>query len=126
MSYEGIHKASSFKVGDIVCIACKSYKGEKEWPLSWTSRMNDLVGKIGKINQSDPNQGFLIEFCENNEQLAIYLFPCYVLVGSNNKEFNVIFSKTVKLINDYPHQCPHCGGPAYVGIFKVDCKQGCK
>lgn len=26
----------------------------------------------------------------------------------------------------YPHKCPQCGGPAYIGAFKVDCKGGCK
>jgi hypothetical protein len=26
----------------------------------------------------------------------------------------------------YPHTCGKCGGPAYVGLFKTDCKNGCK
>ena len=26
----------------------------------------------------------------------------------------------------YPHQCPRCSGPAYVGFVSVDCKLRCK
>lgn len=26
----------------------------------------------------------------------------------------------------YPHQCPNCGSPAYVGLFLVDCSRNCK
>lgn len=25
----------------------------------------------------------------------------------------------------YPHSCPRCGGPAYVGLNDIDCKGGC-
>lgn len=25
----------------------------------------------------------------------------------------------------YPHKCPKCSGPAYIGAFKVDCKAKC-
>lgn len=26
----------------------------------------------------------------------------------------------------YPHKCPKCGGPAYIGFSDVDCKNKCK
>lgn len=26
----------------------------------------------------------------------------------------------------YPHKCPKCGGPAYVGFSSVDCKNKCR
>ena len=26
----------------------------------------------------------------------------------------------------YPHKCPRCGGPAYIGLKKIDCMEGCK
>lgn len=26
----------------------------------------------------------------------------------------------------YPHKCPRCKGPAYVGFLNVDCRNGCK
>ncbi len=26
----------------------------------------------------------------------------------------------------YPHVCPRCSGPAYVGAVEVDCARGCK
>lgn len=26
----------------------------------------------------------------------------------------------------YPHTCPRCNGPAYVGAVEVDCSRGCK
>jgi hypothetical protein len=25
----------------------------------------------------------------------------------------------------FPHSCPRCGGPAYVGLNDVDCAEGC-
>lgn len=28
-------------------------------------------------------------------------------------------------ISSYPHQCPKCGGPAYVGLTSVDCLKKC-
>lgn len=26
----------------------------------------------------------------------------------------------------YPHTCPACAGPAYVGFKEVDCQKGCR
>lgn len=26
----------------------------------------------------------------------------------------------------YPHKCPKCGGPAFIGFSHVDCKNKCK
>lgn len=26
----------------------------------------------------------------------------------------------------YPHECPRCHGPAYIGLNSVDCKAKCK
>lgn len=26
----------------------------------------------------------------------------------------------------YPHICPRCNGPAYVGVVEMDCSRGCK
>lgn len=28
-------------------------------------------------------------------------------------------------LKEYPHKCPHCGAPAYVGMNDVDCKNMC-
>jgi hypothetical protein len=27
--------------------------------------------------------------------------------------------------NEFPHVCPNCGAPAYIGIFSVDCSKKC-
>lgn len=27
---------------------------------------------------------------------------------------------------DFPHECPKCKGPAYIGFSKVECKRSCK
>jgi hypothetical protein len=29
-------------------------------------------------------------------------------------------------LESYPHQCPHCGSPAYVGLMEIDCSNNCK
>lgn len=26
----------------------------------------------------------------------------------------------------YPHICPSCKGPAFIGLNQIDCKKGCK
>jgi len=31
-----------------------------------------------------------------------------------------------KVIDDYPHTCYHCGSPAYVGEYGIDCKGNCE
>jgi len=31
----------------------------------------------------------------------------------------------VSLAN-YPHKCPKCNGPAYIGFNSIDCSKGCK
>ncbi len=31
-----------------------------------------------------------------------------------------------RMSSKYPHKCPHCGGPAYVGFSSVDCQAGCR
>ena len=28
-------------------------------------------------------------------------------------------------LNDYPHQCPHCGSRAYIGLNKILCTGNC-
>lgn len=40
------------------------------------------------------------------------------------------FHRRVELLitngDRYPHTCPRCSGPAYVGAVEVDCAGGCK
>lgn len=31
-----------------------------------------------------------------------------------------------KDLGDYPHLCPKCHGPAYIGFDKIDCSRGCE
>lgn len=35
-------------------------------------------------------------------------------------------SLTIDEADRYPHTCPRCQGPAYVGAVEVDCAGGCK
>jgi hypothetical protein len=42
-----------------------------------------------------------------------------------DEEF-AIFTKSNKEINNFPHICPRCKGPAYIGfITTIDCKNKC-
>jgi hypothetical protein len=36
-------------------------------------------------------------------------------------EFEIIPAKDDR----YPHKCPRCKGPAYIGLNKIDCKAKC-
>lgn len=29
-------------------------------------------------------------------------------------------------VGRYPHACPHCTGPAYVGFNRIDCARACR
>ncbi len=43
------------------------------------------------------------------------------------KAVTPVVAQLVKLVDDrYPHVCPRCSGPAYVGAVEVDCAGGCR
>jgi hypothetical protein len=52
----------------------------------------------------------------------------------DNEHFTFYTKRTVrepsppapKIIDDYPHTCYHCGSPAYVGEYGIDCKGKCE
>ena len=33
---------------------------------------------------------------------------------------------SVNIATHYPDICPHCGAPAYIGFYKVDCSKKCQ
>jgi hypothetical protein len=37
-----------------------------------------------------------------------------------------IYKDSIDDPSRYPHICPKCGGPAYIGLCNTDCKAGCK
>lgn len=52
-----------------------------------------------------------------------------LLIGDSKLSYISIVNKTnnsTTNINDrYPNICPHCGAPAYIGMFSVDCSKSC-
>lgn len=39
---------------------------------------------------------------------------------------SIVGSENVVIDNSsYPHTCPRCGAPAYVGLLNTDCSKGC-
>ena len=56
---------------------------------------------IGKPNWLDPPAK---EFDSSDE------------ISENTKEF----------LDKYPHNCPHCGQPAYVGLYSFTCSNNCE
>lgn len=36
-----------------------------------------------------------------------------------------VTSTPVDMASHYPDICPHCGAPAYVGFYKIDCSKKC-
>jgi len=54
--------------------------------------------------------------------------PCIcTVVIPRNEDWDLGEDETMStLTDDFPHQCPNCGGPAYIGLMKIDCLINCK
>jgi hypothetical protein len=58
----------------------------------------------------------------------------YTSAYYDNEQFTFYTKRTLreprcpapKVIDDYPHTCYHCGSPAYVGEYGIDCKGKCE
>ncbi len=48
--------------------------------------------------------------------------PLEGLLDAYNKEFPPIPVTDER----FPHECPKCSGPAYIGFSTVECKRGCR
>jgi len=58
--------------------------------------------------------------CAPSEGHTLEVEPLDLTVDANGN-----FWPTPKKDENYPHKCPRCGGPAYIGLSKVDCKAKC-
>jgi intein-encoded DNA endonuclease-like protein len=96
----------------------KEFKDNVHW--GWISMFQKL------------SEDFIREF--KDEVNWYYISRCQKLSEDFREEFNIkirvyqdgISKDLTKLINkEYPHICPKCKGPAYIGISHVDCKNNC-
>jgi hypothetical protein len=50
-----------------------------------------------------------------------------MMVGSVDEKGRIAAASPAPAKDDrFPHVCPRCGGPAYIGALDVDCKTRCK
>jgi hypothetical protein len=118
-------KYYNIRGGNLVKVLHKVVSYENGWDNLWSQTMDEYVGKVCKVITYTENQavnsfsgGIPIE----HPEIPIYwcYFPFYVLqpVGLTVVELNTINK-------EYPHICPKCKGPAYIGMNNVDCKNNC-
>ena len=103
---------SGIKIGSSVKVVRAAMDMENGWGLCWNSEMYNYIGNIYKVKDIDYTYGLKLEECF--VESYYYVFPYFILepVEVSNK--------------NYPHKCPNCNGPAFIGLSKVDCKNKCK
>jgi len=149
-SYIDRHKASGLKVGDKVKVLRTANDQEDGWHNSWTTYMDKAVGNIYKIVDDNGKDGFELNLgnrCfpyfvlelqpatqpafSGVQITGVYptptgtpaLKPCvksewYPAANTCNVE--------AATNPNYPHKCPICGAPAYIGFNKTECSKGCR
>lgn len=63
--------------------------------------------------------------CRFTKSVTVYSYPI-----SAFEKFDIVWLNDTKVTkpvpNPFPHQCPKCRMPAYVGLMTVDCSRGCR
>ena len=77
----------------------------------------------------------VVEILEDKKRIAITWSSVNKILGlkiikcSYHKDvlFTIKESKAAEVIDNssYPHVCPRCNGPAYIGLLSIDCKNKC-
>ncbi len=126
---------TEFKRGDLVKVL-RAF-GTQEGP-GWDSRMDHTVGATAEVARviSDinwieldfPGIGTFRYLPGVLELAATPSATPSAMYGSHTIDPEVKINtvgEPVSAENRYPHKCPHCGGPAYIGLGPVDCSAGC-
>jgi hypothetical protein len=84
------------------------------------------------INVNVGNGSSYVYGVEDLREIAQFFTECADDIEGKSKrkpEFNGSLKycdyKPKQQDNRYPHKCPNCGAPAYVGLGKIDCSAGC-
>jgi hypothetical protein len=79
---------------------------------------------IGNCSDQDLLDSFKKYYCEDKSSPGYGYLK--ISVGDLDREnMQVVYKKKESCMSNYPHICPRCGAPAYVGLFSVDCTR-CK
>jgi len=72
--YLTAHKACGIKEGDWIKVTRKAESGEKGWCIFWNPKMDECVGRIGKVEKDYDKDGFEVHFVNES-----WVFPYFVL-----------------------------------------------
>lgn len=93
--------------------------GQRFYPGDLVTMVGDNTGRVYLVDSvvfSGLNARVKLRRLVSSEVVA-EVFPY---------ELRVFESFIVKTVSpNYPHDCPRCGHPAYVGFNEVDCSAGC-
>jgi hypothetical protein len=107
-------------------------------PYVYSSSFTDSYGTWDKnnyINHPDIQQRFFDVAAKNRRQVitvpsmanGVITYSTYVRTGPYFLDTTTNISKdSANQLSKYPHKCPYCGGPAYLGLANVDCMNNCK
>jgi hypothetical protein len=132
-SYSEKQKASGIIIGNKVKVLRKAQDHEAGWSDTWAQQMDYTVGKTYKVIEIQQfNGGIRLETC--NDVSRNYFYPYFVLEKVEDRveldPYKTLLKPQEikdgeKFISMYPHKCPKCQAPAYIGFMdKVDCSRG--
>lgn len=108
-------------LGDLTHITF--YNGNKgETSMSWTGRVVEIVKDPPSTPMLYP-ANFTWRF--KLEDVPGYPVPCVLWAEEDWDCIYINEPAATVSTKSYPHVCPRCGKPAYVGFAKVDCSGGC-
>lgn len=113
-------KPEDLAVGDIVL----GYNNKYGQTL-WRGRGDDgryAVLTVPAKKPGDDCYSVMLKNISSNFEVDYYLdSPEFIVEVNGNKT-----SATDSVRNRYPHVCPRCKSPAYIGFVQVDCSTNCR
>lgn len=110
-----------YKIGDNVEAHCRTNTADPNSPRVW---------KLGKVLAARRSLSglpiYTIDFANGRKPTSFgthHLRPVKSENAPTSKPTVKVYRP--KAISDYPHVCPNCRGPAYIGMVGVDCQRKC-
>jgi hypothetical protein len=86
---------------------------------SWTGRISGYATSGFIVIEGDDKKPVV----DKDLSLYVWLIPdaCHGWMYTLESEFEIVDSPKVSLNNLYPHSCPTCRSPAYIGFQVIEC-----
>lgn len=110
-------KISELRVGDFI-EACELADGSSRHV--WTNNEEVISEPVSRI------PGFWIFDTRATNGEVRKREKAEGLVFTVRRGGKTTVTKVKDLSGRFPHTCPHCAGPAYVGLSTFECERGCR